>query len=97
MGVDVALYMYMRIFVTQGSGKTILVNQFARILGYSTEPVTLYQDMSSRDLFQQRTTLPSGDTGWKMQPLLLAAISGRLAILDGVHRLDTSTLTIIRR
>lgn len=81
----------------QGSGKTTLVNQFAGMLGYATEPVTLYQDMTSRDLFQQRTTLPSGDTSWRMQPLLLAAVSGRLAVLDGVHHLDTSTLTLVRR
>ena len=32
------------------------------IQGYDLEPIMLYQDMTARDLLQQRTTLANGDT-----------------------------------
>lgn len=53
--------------------------------------------MTARDLIQQRTTLPNGDTIWKYSPLVAAAIEGKLAILDGLHRLHSSTLSILHR
>ena len=48
-----------------GVGKTVLVNEFARLLGYSIQPVLLHKDMTARDLLQQRSTKPNGDTVWK--------------------------------
>ena len=56
-----------------------------------------FQDMTSRELFQQRSTLANGDTTWRLSPLVTAAIEGRLAVLDGVHRLDTGTLGVLKR
>ena len=53
--------------------------------------------MTSRELLQQRSTLPNGDTTWRMSPLITAALKGRLAVLDGVHRLDTGTLAVLKR
>lgn len=53
--------------------------------------------MTARDLIQQRTTLPNGDTIWKYSPLVAAAVEGKLAILDGLHRLHSSTLSILHR
>ena len=53
--------------------------------------------MTSRELFQQRSTLANGDTSWQLSPLVTAAIEGRLAVLDGVHRLDTGTLGVLKR
>ena len=53
--------------------------------------------MTSRDLLQQRTTLSSGDTSWRVSPLITAAREGRLAVLDGLHRVDTGTLTVLKR
>lgn len=53
--------------------------------------------MTSRDLIQQRTTLSNGDTIWKNSPLVDAALHGKLAILDGINRIDPSTLAILHR
>merc|ERR1719414_2948874 len=53
--------------------------------------------MSARDLLQTRTTTPSGDTVWIQSPLVTAAIEGRLAVLDGIHRLHRSTLATLQR
>lgn len=53
--------------------------------------------MSSRDLIQQRNTLPNGDTIWQNSPLVTAALEGKLAILDGIHRIHSSTLGIVHR
>lgn len=81
----------------KGSGKTMLINQLAKALGYSIEPIVLYQDMSSRDLLQQRITTSNGDTGWRMSPLITAAVNGSMAVLDGLHRLDSSTASTLKR
>ena len=82
---------------TQGTGKTVLINEFAHRLGYKIEPVMLYWDMTARDLCQQRVTLPNGDTSWRHTPLVDAALKGRLAVLDGVNRLDMGTLAVLQR
>ena len=55
------------------------------------------QDMTSRELLQQRTTLPNGDTSWRLSPLVTASREGRLAVLDGIHRLDAGTLGVLKR
>lgn len=59
--------------------------------------VLCVQDMTSRELLQQRTTLDSGDTSWRLSPLVEAALKGRLAVLDGMHRVDTATLAVLKR
>ena len=46
------------------------------------------QDMTARDLLQQRYTLPNGDTAWRPSPLVTAALEGKLVILDGIHRIN---------
>ncbi|XP_063429829.1 von Willebrand factor A domain-containing protein 8-like [Mytilus trossulus] len=81
----------------RGSGKSAIVEQFAEMLGYHVEPIMLYQDMTSRDLLQQRHTLPNGDTTWRMSPLLTAAIEGNLAVLDGVHRINQGSFGVLHR
>jgi hypothetical protein len=55
------------------------------------------QDMTSRELLQQRTTKDNGDTSWRLSPLVEAALKGRLAVLDGVHRVDMGTLAVLKR
>lgn len=57
----------------------------------------LYQDMTSRDLLQQRTTLSSGDTAWRLSPLVTAALEGSLAVLDGVHRINAGSFSVLQR
>lgn len=82
---------------SSGCGKTMLVNKIGKILGRDIENIVLYQDMTSRDLLQQRTTLENGDTGWRFSPLVEAAIEGRIAVLDGIDRIHPSTLSILHR
>ncbi|KAJ9575372.1 hypothetical protein L9F63_025676, partial [Diploptera punctata] len=52
---------------------------------------------SCQDLIQQRTTLPNGDTIWQNSPLVTAALEGKMAVLDGIHRIHPSTLAVIHR
>jgi MoxR-like ATPase len=49
----------------RGCGKNLLAERLAALLGYDVEPVQLYQDMTARDLLQQRTTKENGDTVWR--------------------------------
>ncbi|XP_071450278.1 von Willebrand factor A domain-containing protein 8 [Hetaerina americana] len=81
----------------KGSGKSATINRLANMLGYMVEPIILYQDMTSRDLIQQRTTLENGDTVWQHSPLVTAALEGKLAVLDGIHRIHPSTLAVVHR
>ncbi|XP_068022589.1 von Willebrand factor A domain-containing protein 8 [Melanerpes formicivorus] len=81
----------------KGCGKTVLAKEFADILGYSIEPIMLYQDMTARDLLQQRYTLANGDTAWRPSPLVTAALEGKLVILDGIHRINPGTLAVLQR
>jgi len=53
--------------------------------------------MTARDLQQQRTTSPTGDTSWRLAPLVTAAREGYLAILDGVHRVNAGTFAVLQR
>ena len=69
----------------------------AQILGYEIEPVMMYQDMTARDLLQQRTTLSNGDTIWRYSPLVMAALEGKMAVLDGIHRVHQGTLAVLHR
>ncbi|XP_065352663.1 von Willebrand factor A domain-containing protein 8 isoform X2 [Cloeon dipterum] len=81
----------------KGCGKSATVRRLAELLAYQTEPIVLYQDMTSRDLLQQRTTLANGDTVWRDSPLVAAALSGKMALLDGLHRIHASTLAVVHR
>ena len=57
----------------------------------------MYQDMTARDMLQQRYTLPNGDTVWRLSPLIEAALEGGLAVLDGLNRVNPGTLSILQR
>uniref|UniRef100_A0A669BIT7 von Willebrand factor A domain-containing protein 8 n=1 Tax=Oreochromis niloticus TaxID=8128 RepID=A0A669BIT7_ORENI len=81
----------------KGCGKSVIAREFAEMLGYSMEPVMLYQDMTVRDLLQQRYTLPNGDTAWRPSPLVTAAMEGKLLLLDGIHRVNLGTLAVLSR
>nr|XP_031838808.1 von Willebrand factor A domain-containing protein 8 isoform X2 [Nomia melanderi] len=81
----------------KGCGKSTTVQTLADLLGYEVEPVVLFQDMTSRDLIQQRTTSSNGDTVWKNSPLVDAALHGKLAVLDGINRIHPSTLAVLHR
>ncbi|KAF4025563.1 hypothetical protein G4228_017818 [Cervus hanglu yarkandensis] len=81
----------------KGCGKTVIAKSFADTLGYNIEPIMLYQDMTARDLLQQRYTLPNGDTAWRSSPLVNAALEGKLVLLDGIHRVNAGTLAVLQR
>ncbi|XP_030642749.1 von Willebrand factor A domain-containing protein 8 [Chanos chanos] len=81
----------------KGCGKSVIAKEFAEMLGYTVEPIMLYQDMTARDLLQQRYTLPNGDTAWRASPLVSAAQDGKLVLLDGIHRVNLGTLTVLSR
>lgn len=82
---------------SSGSGKTMLLRQMAVALNRPMENIVLYQDMTSRDLIQQRTTLENGDTVWTFSPLIQAALEGKVAVLDGINRIHPSTLSVLHR
>lgn len=81
----------------RGSGKSMLITQIAKLLKQNIEPMVLYQDMTARDFVQQRTTTAMGDTVWRDSPLIRAAKTGSIAILDGIHRIHSSTFSILHR
>lgn len=81
----------------RGSGKSMLVTQIAKLLEQNIEPMVLYQDMTARDFVQQRTTTVTGDTIWRDSPLIRAAKTGSIAILDGIHRIHSSTMSVLHR
>ncbi|KAM6986427.1 von Willebrand factor A domain-containing protein 8 [Aplochiton taeniatus] len=81
----------------KGCGKSMIAKEFADMLGYNMEPIMLYQDMTARDLLQQRYTLPNGDTAWRASPLVTAALEGKLLLLDGIHRVNLGTLAVLSR
>lgn len=82
----------------KGSGKSFMARLFARALGYApVEVMFLFQDMTARDLLQRRSTDNAGATTWQPTPLTNAIIHGRLAVLDGIHRLPLGTIAVLLR
>lgn len=81
----------------KGVGKSTLTNNLVGMLNQEIEPMVLYEDMTSRDLIQQRITTVTGDTIWKDSPLVRAAKNGTVAVLDGINRLHKSTVTVLQR
>ena len=82
---------------SRGCGKTALISQMAALTGHKMETVQMYADMTARDLLQQRTTTDSGDTVWRLSPLIEAALEGKMAVLDGLHRVHRGTLAVLQR
>ena len=60
----------------KGCGKSMMARVFASTLGYASETIHMYKDMTARDLLQRRTTDSSGNTRWELTPLVEAALSG---------------------
>lgn len=86
----------MRVTGEKGCGKSVVVDHFSAHLNYGTpEVICCYKDMTSRDLLQRRRTDGSGNTRWDTAPLAAAALQGKLAVLDGVHRLTSDALSVI--
>ncbi|KAI9590474.1 von Willebrand factor A domain-containing protein 8 isoform X1 [Glossina fuscipes] len=81
----------------KGVGKYTLAQHLVSTLQQSLEPMVLYEDMTSRDLVQQRITTLDGDTIWRDSPLVRAAKNGSVALLNGLNRLHKSTASVLQR
>ena len=90
LGKDICL------FGNKGSGKTSIVQQFAKLNKIEIEPVFLYKDISWRELLQQRYTDSNGNTKWSSAPLVKAAVEGKICVLDGVDQLHHGVLSALQ-
>jgi MoxR-like ATPase len=85
----------------KGLGKSAFARYLAEAyLRFSPEQihtVHLFKDMSSRDLLQRRSTDAEGNTVWHTAEIVNAALTGGLAILDGLERVPPATLQVLRR
>ncbi|KAI8617008.1 AAA domain-containing protein [Chytriomyces sp. MP71] len=79
----------------KGVGKSAILRAMITSLGYTTEYIPVYKDMSARDLLQRRTTNLRGDTIWEDSALIKAAIDGSCAVLDGIEVLAEGVLSSI--
>ena len=80
----------------KSSGKSIVARHFAHLRGQQVETFMLYNEITARDILQQRSTKPNGDTFWNNSPLIDAALKGKIAILDGLHHVEQDTLPAIQ-
>eukprot|EP01062_Namystynia_karyoxenos_P006370 TRINITY_DN1222_c0_g1_i1.p1 TRINITY_DN1222_c0_g1~~TRINITY_DN1222_c0_g1_i1.p1 ORF type:complete len:1879 (+),score=516.05 TRINITY_DN1222_c0_g1_i1:79-5637(+) len=84
----------------RGEGKSRLARALVAALqpeGRAWETLTLYRDMTSRDLLQRRETLPDGATVWRDSCVATAARLGRVVVLDGADRLVPGSLAVLSR
>lgn len=81
-----------------GCGKTALIREFSRVLGYSSDTMHLFAEMTNKDLFQRRTTdTETGDTTWEGAALVEAAIHGGLVVLDGIDKIPVGMLASLQQ
>ena len=76
----------------KGEGKNVLAAHFCATLGYQAHLFPLYKEMTASDLLLRRTS--SGD--WTESPLLTAARTGQVCIIDGVEKLSRETLATLQ-
>jgi von Willebrand factor A domain-containing protein 8 len=83
----------------KGEGKNVIAQHFCDITGYHVHLFPLYKEMTANDLLLRRTTTNNNDNNnlnkttdpqcdWSESPLLLAARTGQVCILDGVEKLS---------
>ena len=80
----------------KSSGKSTIARHLAAMKGQESETFMMYNDITARDLLQQRSTKANGDTYWNHSPLIDAALEGKLTILDGLHHIEQDTLPAIQ-
>ena len=91
---DVAAGAHVAIIGPPGCGKSSLLKHACSLLGMPQPHIMhLYRDMTSRDLLLRRVSLEDGSTGWEPSLLVQAALAGQYVILDGLHRLQSDTLS----
>ena len=91
---DIASGAHVAIIGPPGCGKSSLLKHACAALGMSQPHIMhLYRDMTSRDLLLRRVSLEDGSTGWEPSLLVQAALAGHCIILDGLHHLQSDTLS----
>jgi MoxR-like ATPase len=81
----------------KSSSKSLLINHFAHLLNYELITMHLYRDMTARDFLQRRNTKADGSTYWEDSPLIAAAKSGSLIVLEGLHWIPAPVLGCLSR
>ena len=76
----------------KGEGKSVLAAHFCATLGYQVHLFPLYKEMSASDLLLRRTS----SSAWTESPLLTAARTGQVCILDGVEKVSRETLATLQ-
>lgn len=94
----------------KGEGKSIVAEHFCETIGYRIHLFPLYKEMTALDLLIRRgstTTKANGNdrnelqqnqptTDWSESPLLLAARTGQVCILDGLEKLSHDCLATLQ-
>jgi len=88
----------------KGQGKSRLAQHFAHRLNYQVHLFPLYKEMTAQDLLLRRTTSSSSSSSsasdtqrqWTESPLLTAARTGQLCILDGVDKIAPDALATLQ-
>jgi MoxR-like ATPase len=82
----------------KGEGKSVVARQFAGCLGYSVHVMHLFREMTALDLLARRgTDAVTGETVWTESPLVQAARTGQICLLDGIEKLRPDTLGTLQR
>ena len=85
------------LLASKGEGKNAMASQFASLLGYDVHLFSMYKEMTSQELLLRRSTnAETGETQWEKSPLLTAAQSGSICVLDGIDKLSSTTLANLR-
>ena len=80
-----------------GESKSATSIYFSSLLGYNTQLVHSYAEMTSTDLFLRRVTdSVTGETAWESSALLDAIINGDICILDSVEKLRPDVLASLQ-
>lgn len=102
--VDLKLGRGVCLLGSKGSGKSHIISRVVNWYDAVGPPsfFPLYQEMTVRDMLQTRITTQenvssSTRSAWKDSPLVVAARTGAICILDGIDRVDTHCLLSLSR
>lgn len=90
----------------KGEGKNAIAKHFCSLLGYQLLLFPLYNEMTANDLLFRRSSTPKRGTtktdqqaptiDWEESPLLIAARTGQVCVLDGIEKLPRDTLAALQ-
>ncbi|CAM9191702.1 unnamed protein product [Chrysoparadoxa australica] len=94
---DVSLGLPVCLLGGKGVGKSALIQDLATRANKPLQTMTLFQDLTWRDLLQRRIVDADGNSTWSNTTLTNAAMQGHWLVLDGLERLSTDTLCSLAR